>query len=130
MCVTRSLCSANVPMHALSLVLHSRTVWSMDADAMYDPHGEKHAAMTRLECLSSDEIMTPVDAFQTFTEPSCDADSTKLPSRENETSCTGSVCCSITKSDSPVSTPQIRTVLSLDAVAMHVLVGLNATEFM
>ena len=67
MCITQFSCSVNIEMHAPSLVLHSRTVWSMDADAMYAPHGEKHAAMTRLECLSSDEIMTPVAAFQTFT---------------------------------------------------------------
>ena len=93
---------------------------------MYDPHGEKHAAQTQPECPSSDKIMTPVDASQIFTVLSTDADRTKLPSGENDTSTTLSLCCFRTKSDSPVSTFHIRTVLSRDAVAMHVLVGLSA----
>ena len=126
MCSTQCLRSVNVLIHDPSLVLHSRTVLSSDADAMYRPHGEKHAALTAPECPSSDNIVAPVDAFQTFTVQSSDADSTKLPSGENETTHTKLVCCLITNSDSPVSTSQIRTVLSRDAVAMRVLVGSNA----
>ena len=125
-CFTQCLCSVNVLMHDQSLILHNRTVVSQDADAMYDPHGEKHAVLIALECSLSDEIMTPVDASQIFTVLSPDADSTKLPSGENETSSTQLVCCSMTKSDSPVSTSQIRTVLSRDAVAMSVLFESNA----
>ena len=64
---TSSLCSVNVLMHVPSLVFHNRTVLSSDADAMYDPHGEKHAAPTHPECPSSDDIMAPVDASQIFT---------------------------------------------------------------
>ena len=37
---------------------------SRDADAMYDPHREKHAASTHFECPSSDETMTPVNASE------------------------------------------------------------------
>ena len=124
--VTQCLCSVNVCMHVPSLVLHNRTLLSQDGDAMYDPHGEKHAAQRPPECPFSDEIMAPVDVSQMFTMQSNDADSTKSPSGENKTSHGHSVCCLITKSDSPVSTSQIRTVLSKDAVAMRVLVESNA----
>ena len=49
---------------------------------MYDPHGEKHAALTALEYPSSDEIMTPVDAFQIFAVLSPEPDTIKRPSFE------------------------------------------------
>ena len=41
MCLTQPLCSENVAAHDPSPVLHSRTVLSSDAVAMYFPHGEK-----------------------------------------------------------------------------------------
>ena len=81
--VTEVLCPESVPKHDPSLTLQILTVISLDADAMYFPHGEKHALFTAASCPARDTIIAPVFASQTSTNPPFETDSTSWPSSEN-----------------------------------------------
>ena len=126
--------SESVAMHDPSLVLHNRTVWSSDADAMYFPHGEKQAVQIPFSCPSSDSSSMPVYASQIFIVFGggwflCTVN-TRFPSGENARSLVIQPGLPVPHSKTtglcspPVS--RISTTPVADEMTKRVLVGLNA----
>ena len=98
-------CSENVASHDPSLVLHSRTVPSSDADATYFPQGEKEALRIGLLCPSSENSSTRVFESQSLTIPFMNAISIRVPSEENAASLAPDFKSPRTAHASPVSMP-------------------------